>query len=109
MLEEGLGDRSRHPGLLRQRALGPDDQGGRPPHRRTLGPALHRTVAPCPHADVGRNPARTGEGDSTRVPGLTRTGESLHALRVRYVAGPGAVSYTHLRAHETVLDLVCRL
>ena len=24
-------------------------------------------------------------------------------------AGPGPVSYTHLRAHETVLDLVCRL
>ena len=23
--------------------------------------------------------------------------------------GPEAVSYTHLRAHETVLDLVCRL
>ena len=23
--------------------------------------------------------------------------------------GPGPVSYTHLRAHETVLDLVCRL
>ena len=23
--------------------------------------------------------------------------------------GPNAVSYTHLRAHETVLDLVCRL
>ena len=23
--------------------------------------------------------------------------------------GLGAVSYTHLRAHETVLDLVCRL
>ena len=23
--------------------------------------------------------------------------------------GPGAVSYTHLRAHETVLDIVCRL
>ena len=23
--------------------------------------------------------------------------------------GNGAVSYTHLRAHETVLDLVCRL
>ena len=22
---------------------------------------------------------------------------------------PGPVSYTHLRAHETVLDLVCRL
>src|SRR5665811_563282 len=26
------------------------------------------------------------------------------------IAGPGGpVSYTHLRAHETVLDLVCRL
>ena len=25
------------------------------------------------------------------------------------VLGYGAVSYTHLRAHETVLDLVCRL
>ena len=24
-------------------------------------------------------------------------------------AGLGPVSYTHLRAHETVLDLVCRL
>ena len=24
-------------------------------------------------------------------------------------AALGAVSYTHLRAHETVLDLVCRL
>ena len=25
------------------------------------------------------------------------------------VKEPGTVSYTHLRAHETVLDLVCRL
>ena len=25
------------------------------------------------------------------------------------VPGPASVSYTHLRAHETVLDLVCRL
>ena len=28
---------------------------------------------------------------------------------VRMGLGSGAVSYTHLRAHETVLDLVCRL
>ena len=27
----------------------------------------------------------------------------------RLMAGGVAVSYTHLRAHETVLDLVCRL
>src|SRR5664280_2664264 len=25
------------------------------------------------------------------------------------MAGVGSVSYTHLRAHETVLDIVCRL
>ena len=27
----------------------------------------------------------------------------------KIVISPGPVSYTHLRAHETVLDLVCRL
>ena len=27
----------------------------------------------------------------------------------RYADSFGSVSYTHLRAHETVLDLVCRL
>ena len=33
-------------------------------------------------------------------------GKDLLDVRVRHVQ---AVSYTHLRAHETVLDLVCRL
>src|SRR5665811_2338444 len=33
----------------------------------------------------------------------------LAELGVTGGAGPEAVSYTHLRAHETVLDLVCRL
>ena len=28
---------------------------------------------------------------------------------VRYCTGISSVSYTHLRAHETVLDIVCRL
>ena len=28
---------------------------------------------------------------------------------LRKIAGTAPVSYTHLRAHETVLDLVCRL
>ena len=31
------------------------------------------------------------------------------AVGQRPAAGLGAVSYTHLRAHETALDLVCRL
>ena len=33
--------------------------------------------------------------------------EELH--RVREMHASSTVSYTHLRAHETVLDLVCRL
>src|SRR5665811_1457720 len=36
------------------------------------------------------------------------TGEVVHA-RMRGGNAASAVSYTHLRAHETVLDLVCRL
>ena len=51
----------------------------------------------------GLLPARVtsaGEGDSVHV-----SVDGQDAL-VRYL---GTVSYTHLRAHETVLDLVCRL
>ena len=33
----------------------------------------------------------------------------LEAMVVFPSPGPPPVSYTHLRAHETVLDLVCRL
>ena len=32
-----------------------------------------------------------------------------HAPHFAYVGDSIPVSYTHLRAHETVLDLVCRL
>ena len=34
---------------------------------------------------------------------------NAEALGLDRSAGRRAVSYTHLRAHETVLDLVCRL
>ncbi len=42
---------------------------------------------------------------------LTVTAELDDETFIYSLAGPGivAVSYTHLRAHETVLDLVCRL
>ena len=43
------------------------------------------------------------EGD---LPGTLK---SRYQLRVAIDSVPGAVSYTHLRAHETVLALVCRL
>src|SRR5665811_1561432 len=36
---------------------------------------------------------------------VTRYGHDVPCARIEVVA----VSYTHLRAHETVLDLVCRL
>src|SRR5665811_2281235 len=36
-------------------------------------------------------------------------GQGLHLLLDVALLEPHAVSYTHLRAHETVLDLVCRL
>ena len=40
----------------------------------------------------------------------TRADASKHQGDFRkIVQGVNAVSYTHLRAHETVLDLVCRL
>ena len=32
-----------------------------------------------------------------------------HKIKPFYSQGTGAVSYTHLRAHETSLHLVCRL
>ena len=35
--------------------------------------------------------------------------DEIQHVDPRLLAVPEAVSYTHLRAHETVLDLVCRL
>ena len=37
------------------------------------------------------------------------TPKIFKAVENRVSENSGAVSYTHLRAHETVLDLVCRL
>ena len=36
-------------------------------------------------------------------------GDALDHVLLHGPPGLGTVSYTHLRAHETVLDLVCRL
>ena len=41
--------------------------------------------------------------------GLDSSSVSLNALSSELEASLAPVSYTHLRAHETVLDLVCRL
>ena len=46
----------------------------------------------------------TGKVVSQEIPAFIQTTGSLIADETS-----DAVSYTHLRAHETVLDLVCRL
>src|SRR5664280_3864880 len=68
-----------------------------------------QTVLPCDHGCV--LPIQTnGRGTQThqgRVHAIVGSGKSASKIKVDVAAG--AVSYTHLRAHETVLDLVCRL
>ena len=39
----------------------------------------------------------------------TKIGIDIRATEMVIFGKPQTVSYTHLRAHETVLDLVCRL
>ena len=45
-------------------------------------------------------------GDLKEILDGVRVKAAELAIIILYI---GAVSYTHLRAHETVLDLVCRL
>ena len=51
--------------------------------------------------------------DQERERGITISSAATTAYwldhQVNVIDTPGPVSYTHLRAHETVLDLVCRL
>src|SRR5665811_1332537 len=54
------------------------------------------------HLDVAESPGgEAGEDVVALHPSGVRCGAATEGL--------GSVSYTHLRAHETVLDLVCRL
>ena len=67
----------------------------------------------CIRDSLGDAPAaaaeRLGDGDADPSPGRHGPVEVPGELVVGVAATPVAVSYTHLRAHETVLDLVCRL
>ena len=55
--------------------------------------------------DRGHAVKRQVPGREPRVFPLVRHRHDAHGVEVP----PMPVSYTHLRAHETVLDLVCRL
>ena len=48
----------------------------------------------------------SGCGKSTFLRLFNRMNDLIEGVRI---SGDISVSYTHLRAHETVLDLVCRL
>ena len=54
---------------------------------------------------------RVGEPPQCRVAAKERVDgvEGVGVVTVVGAPGEEPVSYTHLRAHETVLDLVCRL
>ena len=63
-----------------------------------------------------REPDDRGEGESNGRTDRETDEDALHRdrdvepqLTALNEFGPRPVSYTHLRAHETVLDLVCRL
>ena len=97
LLEERLGRRSRHSGVLRQRGPLARAQGGSTAHRPEMDPAVCEEVATCTAARAGRHPGRPGSGYPTGFLDLSGVGEPVSALRVRYVAGSG-VPGGHVRA-----------
>src|SRR5450756_2943977 len=99
--------------------MGPDGRGPTPvPRARDrAGPGAGAVGAAGEHLrDVGaaHGPAGTGDRDVARFLGhadLDRTAQCVPGRAGRGAPAPAAwsVSYTHLRAHETRHDLVCRL
>src|SRR5664280_1486959 len=67
----------------------------------SAGDAAAQEPGSCP------KPERPGPGPTSGQSGATDRRARAHHLRMR--RWNGSVSYTHLRAHETVLELVCRL
>ena len=60
-----------------------------------------------PERRIFQNQFTMGGVPLSAISVFTRPGSAANARTVDAVPQP--VSYTHLRAHETVLDLVCRL
>src|SRR5665811_2321397 len=84
--------------VYRARAM----KAGRPTTRKEIDratAAVSRVICCADVVTSASNPASPTQ-DNTRVTSITRY------WKMRRTA---TVSYTHLRAHETVLDLVCRL
>ena len=56
-----------------------------------------------------RDSARSVEPEGYVLPAYASVEIAAQAADTAAATGTAAVSYTHLPAHETVLDLVCRL
>ena len=87
VLEIGLGDRSRHPSLLRLVDHELVLQGGSDAHRLAVDPALRGAVAEGPAATGGWHAGRSGSRYPAGLGDLTVAGQSLPALRVRCLDG----------------------
>ena len=112
----GLGDvYKRQPRSWATSARRPLPRSGNVP--RSSSPHTALPSRPCspttaPATDHGCGPRHSASGSSTVAPGPTAhrpTARSNASTGPCWRNGPTPVSYTHLRAHETVLDLVCRL
>jgi hypothetical protein len=68
-----------HPEVLRQRSVGPHAEGGSPPHRPALDPALRGAVAQSAAATRRREPGRAGSRDPAGLGDLTLAGQHVHA------------------------------
>ena len=78
---------------------------------RGLGDVYKRQLLPT--LDIALSSASISSAAPATVTATLRDAQNAplagQLVGFSVVRGLGAVSYTHLRAHETVLDLVCRL
>jgi hypothetical protein len=88
-LAQRLGARFGHPKVLRHRSVGPRSEGGCPPHRPDVDPALRGAVAQSAAATRGRDAGRASSRHPARVCDFAFARQHVHALRVRCVDGPG--------------------
>src|SRR5450759_3893428 len=69
---------------------------------------LYGAILRCPHAHA--TVKRVDTAKAREMPGVRAVlTDADPETQIGWFSAPGPVSYTHLRAHETRHDLVCRL